>query len=70
MSIKENIEEVFNNYIENENFSGVGFVRQGSDTLFHKAYGYAHRGFKIPNDLNTKFDTASITKMFTAVSIL
>lgn len=64
------IENLFNNYVENENFSGVGLVKKGDNLVFHKAYGDAHRGWKVPNQLDTKFDTASITKIFTSVAIL
>jgi len=38
--------------------------------LFSYAYGYAHKGFKINNTLATRFDTASVTKLFTAMGIL
>lgn len=31
--------------------------------------GYSHIGHKVENNVLTKFDTASITKLFTAVSI-
>ena len=30
----------------------------------------AHRGFEVPNTLTTRFDIASITKLFTAAAIL
>lgn len=70
MSTIKQIDSIFNRYIEEENFSGVGFIKQGESVIYNKAFGYAHRGFKIPNYTNTKFDTASITKMFTTVAIL
>ncbi|WP_257675589.1 serine hydrolase [Clostridium felsineum] len=31
--------------------------------------GYSHIGHKVENNMRTRFDTASITKLFTAVSI-
>src|SRR5262249_43958844 len=34
------------------------------------AYGYANRAWKAANTLETRFDTASITKLFTAVATL
>lgn len=40
------------------------------ETVFEKAYGYANRAFKIKNEVNTSFDTASVTKIFTAVAVL
>ena len=53
-----------------DDFSGVCFVRRGNDIVFEQAYGFAHRGFHIKNKLNTMFDTASVTKVFTATAIL
>lgn len=70
MNTIDEIRDIFKNYIENENFSGVGLIKKGDEALFHEAYGYAHRGWKVPNKLDTKFDTASITKVFTSVAIL
>ncbi|WP_413380908.1 serine hydrolase domain-containing protein [Alkalihalobacillus sp. 1P02AB] len=70
MTITIQIEDVFNEYVQNENFSGVGFVKVGNSIFFQKAFGYAHRGWRVPNRIDTKFDTASITKVFTSVAIL
>ena len=43
-----------------ELFSGVCMVKYKGDTIFSRAYGFANRAFKIPNKLDTKYDTASI----------
>jgi len=51
-------------------FSGVVRITQGKQELYAGAFGYACRPWKIPNSLDMRFDTASITKLFTAVSIL
>ncbi|MBZ0287727.1 MAG: beta-lactamase family protein, partial [Anaerolineae bacterium] len=51
-------------------FSGVVLITQGSDMLFAGTYGYASRAWKIPHTRDTRFDTASITKAFTAVATL
>jgi len=51
-------------------FSGVVRITQGRNELYAGAFGYASRPWKIPNHLDMRFDTASITKLFTAVSIL
>jgi CubicO group peptidase (beta-lactamase class C family) len=51
-------------------FSGVALITQGSSQLFAGAYGYASRSWKIPNTLATRLDTASVTKLFTAVATL
>ncbi len=51
-------------------FSGVALLTRGSETLFAGAYGYASRAWQVKTDLHTRFDTASITKLFTAVAAL
>ncbi len=51
-------------------FSGVVLITQGSDQLYSAAYGYASRAWKIDNTLDMRFDSASITKIFTAVATL
>ncbi|WP_077299808.1 serine hydrolase domain-containing protein [Virgibacillus pantothenticus] len=70
MKNDNHIESVFNHYVETKNFSGVGLVKQGEDILYHAAHGYAHKGFLVKNRVDTKFDTASITKVFTATAML
>ncbi|MGZ3680007.1 MAG: serine hydrolase domain-containing protein [Ktedonobacterales bacterium] len=55
---------------QNDAFSGVALITQGSAQLFAGAYGHASRSWKIPNTLSTRFDTASVTKLFTAVATL
>ena len=55
---------------EQDYFSGVVLITQGSSQLFAGAYGYASRSWKIPNTITTRFDTASVTKLFTAVATL
>ena len=51
-------------------FSGVVGVEQGDQELLLEAYGYASRTWSIPTTVETRFDTASITKLFTAVATL
>jgi CubicO group peptidase (beta-lactamase class C family) len=51
-------------------FSGVVRVTRGEHEIFADAYGYASRAWKVPNTLVTRFDTASITKLFTAIAVL
>lgn len=64
------IKNICDSFNDNQNFSGVCLVKQGDDVVFEQAYGLAHKGFRIPNSLNTMFDTASVTKVFTAAAIL
>ncbi len=53
-----------------EKFSGVVYITKGNSEIFHGAYGYASRQWKAKNRMDMRFDTASITKLFTAVAIL
>lgn len=50
-------------------FSGVIVLARGNRTIFQRAYGDAEWRFRVPNALHTRFNSASITKTFTAVAI-
>src|SRR5262249_40027036 len=50
-------------------FSGVVLVTRGDDTVYAAARGAADRSASTPNTLDTRFNIASIGKMFTAVAI-
>lgn len=68
--MKGNLAARFDRYKDEQYFSGSVLIKTEREELFAGAYGLAHRGFQIPNQLHTMFDTASITKLFTAVAIL
>jgi CubicO group peptidase (beta-lactamase class C family) len=51
-------------------FSGVVRVDSGDGIEVAKAYGLAHRGYEIPNEMDTQFATASGTKGLTALAIV
>ena len=51
-------------------FAGVVRITVAGGERFAQAYGPASRAWHIPNTLETRFDTASITKLFTAVVTL
>ena len=53
-----------------DQFSGVVLIRRGDTTVFSGAYGWATRRWAVPVTLATRFDTASITKLFTSVAAL
>lgn len=57
-------------FLEEHNFSGVVLARQGNRTVYEAATGLATQRWLIPNTLETRFDTASITKLFTSVAVL
>lgn len=51
-------------------FSGAVRVEDGDGVRLEQAYGLAHRGFGIPNTLDTRFATASATKSLTALTVV
>jgi len=51
-------------------FSGVVRVDHGDDTRLSEAYGLAHRGFTLPNTVDTQFAIASGGKGFTALAVM
>lgn len=53
-----------------DQFSGVVLVRHGTEEVFAGAYGWASRRWPIPVRMGMRFDTASITKLFTSVAAL
>jgi CubicO group peptidase (beta-lactamase class C family) len=69
-SITGELNHLFLDLEKQEKFSGVVLITRGEQELFSGAYGYASRAWKVPNTMDTRFDTASITKLFTTVSIL
>jgi CubicO group peptidase (beta-lactamase class C family) len=68
--ITERISDLFNKYACEEDFSGAGLVKAGERIIYQGAHGFAHKGFCIKNTMNTRFDTASVTKLFTACAVL
>lgn len=57
-------------FLADQDFSGVVLVREGNRTVFESATGLATQRWGIPNTPHTRFDTASITKLFTSVAVL
>lgn len=72
LSESEMIEEIKHQVAKraSENkFSGVVLIAKDDKILLHVAHGLAERSFNVPNNLNTKFNLASVGKMFTATAI-
>jgi CubicO group peptidase (beta-lactamase class C family) len=53
-----------------DRFSGTVAIEHGGEIVFTGAYGHAHLGFGVRNRVDTRCNTASITKMVTAVAVL
>ena len=50
-------------------FSGVVHIREGGETVFSQAWGYADKAEQRPNTIDTRFAVASGSKTFTAAAI-
>lgn len=57
-------------FLADEQFSGVVLIKNGANTVFEAASGLATQRWGIPNTIDTRFDSASITKLFTSVAVL
>lgn len=68
--MEQRIRHVIEEYQHHHYFSGACLIRRGDQILFEGAAGSAHRGFAVANTVETMFDTASVTKTFTAAAVL
>jgi CubicO group peptidase (beta-lactamase class C family) len=64
------MEQVVQSYVSDKKFMGSVLVARGDEVLLSKGYGSANLEWNIPNSPDTKFRLGSITKQFTAASIL
>jgi len=64
------MEHVIQSFVDNKRFMGAVLVARGNDILLDKGYGFADLEWNVPNTPATKFRLGSITKQFTAASIL
>lgn len=64
------IAELVDYYIENENFNGTVRVYKNQNVLFSKVYGYGDFNTKRKLTSESSFRIGSVSKTFTAVSIL
>lgn len=53
-----------------KDFSGAVLVKKDGKTILEKAQGYRDIPNKIPNEIGTKFATASAGKFFVAIGIM
>ncbi len=66
----ERLEQVLTRGAEEDHFSGVVHVARPGEVLFSGAYGVASRRWNVPVHTGTRFDIASVTKLFTSVAVL
>jgi CubicO group peptidase (beta-lactamase class C family) len=61
---------IVESYVSSKQFMGSVMVEQDGKVLLNKGYGFANMEWEIPNTPATKFRLGSVTKQFTAASIL
>jgi len=66
----DNLDDYLRHREAGDAFSGVVRITVGVDERFAGAYGLASRAWGVPNTMATRFDTASTTKLFTAIATL
>ncbi|HEY4786658.1 MAG TPA: serine hydrolase domain-containing protein [Bacteroidales bacterium] len=67
---KNTLENDITNYAKEKGFSGTILIQKDDSIIYHKSFGLANRQFNIPNNNETRYHIASITKLFTSVLIL
>jgi CubicO group peptidase (beta-lactamase class C family) len=66
----ERMDDVVQSYVRDKTFMGTVLVARGNDVILNRGYGSANLEWDIANTPTTKFRLGSITKQFTAASIL
>jgi CubicO group peptidase (beta-lactamase class C family) len=64
------MEQVIQSFVSDQHFMGSILVARGNESILDKGYRFANLEWNIPNSPTTKFRLGSITKQFTAASIL
>lgn len=67
--VLKDIETYLKEMVATDQFSGAVLIARNGKPVFEKAYGMASKAFNVPNRIDTKFNLASMNKMFTAVAI-
>lgn len=67
--VLKDIEAYLKTLAATDQFSGAVLIAKNGKPIFEQAYGLASKAFNVPNRVDTKFNLASINKMFTAVAI-
>lgn len=68
--LSEKIDSQVKKYVRDENFQGAILVARKGQIVFKNAYGFADREKRLKNTIETKFLVGSLTKSFTAVTVM
>ncbi|MHB1048650.1 MAG: serine hydrolase [Bacteroidota bacterium] len=66
----ETLDDLINGFVKQQQFNGSVLVAHNGKAVLQKGYGYANFELRSPNEADTKFRLASVTKQFTAMAVL
>lgn len=69
-NLEVRLDSLMNLFHEHNNFSGTVLLARNGEVLFSRGYGHASIEHNIPNDPETKFRIASISKQFTSMLVM
>lgn len=69
-TIPERVAQLVEKYVEYGQFNGSLLVSQNGKVIYKQAFGMANVEWKVPNQVDTKYRLASVSKQFTAMLIL
>lgn len=69
-AIAEGVAAAVSRAVRDADFSGAVMLKRGDHVIYQAAVGLADRGHQTPNRIDSRFNLASIGKMFTATVIL
>jgi CubicO group peptidase (beta-lactamase class C family) len=69
-TLADRMQKVVQPYADAQMFMGSALAAKDGKVIFSKSYGMADLEWNVPNSPTTKFNIASMTKQFTAASIL
>jgi CubicO group peptidase (beta-lactamase class C family) len=69
-TIADRMQQVVQPYVDAQMFMGSVLAAREGKIIFSRSYGMADLEWNVPNSPTTKFNIASMTKQFTAASIL
>ena len=67
--LAKQLDEKITHMVDKDEFSGVVLIARNSKPFYEKAFGMANRENNIVNNIKTKFNLASLSKMFTSIAI-
>ena len=69
-TISDRMQQVVQPYVDAQMFMGSVLAAREGKIIFSRSYGMADLEWSVPNSSTTRFNIASMTKQFTAASIL